>query len=75
MSQEALAFNAGMSVSRLRDIEHGAANPSIDILESIALVFGVTLPVLFLFSMTDGEILSLVYAARRRMEELQAVSV
>ena len=36
MTQEELAFNADMSISCLRRIEHGAANPTLDALCRIA---------------------------------------
>lgn len=36
ISQEQLALRAEMSVSFLRDIEHGQANPSLDSLERLA---------------------------------------
>lgn len=36
ISQEALALFSGMSVSYLRLIEHGEANPTIDALERLA---------------------------------------
>ena len=56
MSQEELAFRAKISVSRLRDIEHGKANPSIDTLESVAKALSVELLTLFLYSIDDAEI-------------------
>ena len=57
MCQEELAFRANISVSRLRDIEHGRANSSIDTLESIAKALQVELPVLFLYSYDDTDIM------------------
>ena len=75
MTQEALAFYAGVSISRLRDIEHGVANPSIDILESISLAFGIALPVLFLFSLDEKEILDMIRKARHHMSQSQAVPI
>ena len=59
MSQEELAFRAKISVSRLRDIEHGKANTSIDTLESIAKALSVELLTLFLYSFDDAEIRSI----------------
>ena len=43
LSQEELADRAGISVSRLRDIEHGYANASIDVLESVAVALDTEL--------------------------------
>lgn len=43
MTQEVLAFDSNLSVSRLRDIEHGRANPSLDTLESLAKTLGLEL--------------------------------
>ena len=40
MTQEALALNADMSVSYLRRIEHGTANPTLDALCRIADALG-----------------------------------
>ena len=75
MTQEALAFHSGVSISRLRDIEHGVANPSIDILESISLAFGIPLPILFIFSLDEKEILDMVRKARYHMSQRQAVPI
>ena len=41
LSQEQLALECGMSVSYLRRIEHGTANPTINELSRIAAVLGV----------------------------------
>lgn len=54
-SQEQLALQSDISVSYLRAIEHGRANPSLDILETIAKTLGVQLPVLLLYSMKELE--------------------
>ena len=65
MSQEELAFRARISVSWLRDIEHGKANSSIDTLESIAEALGVELPILFLYSFEDADITRLLQHPQR----------
>ncbi len=75
MTQEALTFHSGVSISRLRDIEHGVANPSIDILESISLAFGMPPPVPFVFSLDKKEILDMVRKARYHMSQSQAVPI
>lgn len=67
ITQEDLAYGVGISVSRLRDIEHGCANPSLDTLESIAVELKVSLPVLFLFSMEDEDILEMIQKMRARL--------
>lgn len=41
MSQEALAFDAGIAVNSVATIERGEANPSIAVLLSIARVLKV----------------------------------
>lgn len=74
MTQEDLAGAAGISVSRLRDIEHGCANSSIDTLESIASVLSVPLPVLFLYSLGDTEILHMMHTVRDAMKTLETVT-
>ncbi|MGM9520877.1 MAG: helix-turn-helix domain-containing protein [Oscillospiraceae bacterium] len=43
ISQEQLALNSDVSVSYLRSIEHGAANPSIKVLSSLAKTLGTSL--------------------------------
>ena len=53
LSQEELADRAGISVSRLRDIEHGYANASIDVLESVAVALDTELPTPFLLSLEE----------------------
>jgi XRE family transcriptional regulator, regulator of sulfur utilization len=42
LSQESLAFDAGIHVNHLSTIERGEANPSFLVLVSIAKVLGVT---------------------------------
>lgn len=69
ITQEQLALQSDVSVSRLREIEHGVANPSIDYLETIAKTLEVALPVLFLYSMNDIEVLELLHDARREQRE------
>ncbi len=72
ITQENLAYGAEISVSRLRDIEHGYANPSLDTLESIAVELRVPLPALFLLSMNDEDILKMM--RELRMQESSAGS-
>lgn len=69
ITQEQLALQSEVSVSRLREIEHGVANPSIDYLETIAKTLEVSLPVLFLYSMSDMEVLGLLHEARKDQQE------
>lgn len=68
ITQEQLALSADVSVSRLRDIEHGRVNFSIDYLESISSALGVELLVLLLLSRTEADILDLLRRARQILE-------
>ena len=56
ITQEQLALRSNISVSYLRQIEHGRVNPTIDMLESIARTLRVDLITLFLYSMKMEEI-------------------
>ena len=47
ITQEWLALNADLSVTHLRRIEHGTANPYVQTLEAIADVLGIKLYSLF----------------------------
>lgn len=67
MCQEELAFRANVSISRLRDIEHGKANSSIDTLESIAKALRVELPVLFLYSFDDADIIRMLQQPQKSL--------
>lgn len=46
-SQEDLAFEAGVNKNYISDLENGRRNPSLDILERIAVAFGISLADLF----------------------------
>ena len=46
-SQEDLALNANINKNYISDLENGRRNPSVDILERIAVAFGITLAELF----------------------------
>lgn len=46
-SQEDLAFAANINKNYISDLENGRRNPSLDILERIALAFGISLADLF----------------------------
>ena len=68
ISQEQLALRAEMSVSFLRDIEHGQANPSLDSLERLADILGVDVWVFMLLSKNDGSILDTLHESRRKLK-------
>ena len=68
ISQERLALRAEMSVSFLRDIEHGQANPSLDSLERLADILGVDVWVFMLLSKNDGSILDTLHELRRKLK-------
>ena len=42
LSQEAFAFEAGIHRTYISDIERGARNPTIAVVENIAMALGVT---------------------------------
>ena len=46
-SQEDLAFNANINKNYISDLENGRRNPSLEILERIAVAFNITLEELF----------------------------
>jgi transcriptional regulator with XRE-family HTH domain len=47
ISQERLAFDAGVDRSYLGGMERGEANPTVDVLDRLALTLGVPLAALF----------------------------
>ncbi|WP_183627167.1 helix-turn-helix domain-containing protein [Novosphingobium sediminicola] len=53
VSQERLAFDAGVDRSYLGGMERGEANPTVDVLDKIASTLGVPLAELFA-EMEDG---------------------
>lgn len=55
VSQERLAFDAGVDRSYLGGMERGEANPTVDVLERIATTLGVPLSELFV-EIGEGEI-------------------
>ena len=46
-SQEDLAFNANINKNYICDLENGRRNPSLEILERLAVAFNITLEELF----------------------------
>ena len=48
LTQEGLALDSGTSVSYLRQIEHGKANPTIQKLEELCGVLGLELQISFI---------------------------
>ena len=46
-SQEDLALNANINKNYISDLENGRRNPSLEILERIAVAFGISLAELF----------------------------
>ena len=46
-SQEDLALNANINKNYISDLENGRRNPSLDILERIAIAFDISLAELF----------------------------
>lgn len=69
ITQEQLALQSDVSVSRLREIEHGIGNPSLDFLEAIAKTLEVALPVLLIYAMNDIEVLDLLHNAHKEQKE------
>lgn len=65
LTQKELARLSGISVARLRDIEHGCANTTTIKLHGIARAFGMSLLELSTITMSEDELLDIVYQARR----------
>lgn len=60
LTKNELADAAGISVSFLSDLTNGKANPSLKIMEAIALTLGTPLPVLLEHTDMDKETLNLL---------------
>lgn len=69
ITQEQLALQSDVSISRLREIEHGVANMSLDFLESLAKTLNVAPPVLMVYSMSDMELLNMLHSAQKDQRE------
>ena len=67
LSQEELAFESDISLSRLKDIEHGHANPSLDTLESLAKALEITLPELMVYHLEEATISRLIEELRQEL--------
>lgn len=64
ITQKQLAHLAGISAAWLRDIEHGCANMSMDMLLRISKAFDLTLMKLACLAMSEEELMKLVREAR-----------
>lgn len=67
ISQEKLALDAGVSVGRLRDVEHNTANYTRDTLYRITdtLVVPVWLP--YILQLEDDVILDILHTTRKKL--------
>ena len=61
ISQEQLALGSEMSISYLRAIEHGRANPTLDALSRLAATLDVPLATFFVLSWEEPEILAAMH--------------
>lgn len=66
-SQEDLADLSGLSVSYLRAVEHGRANPSLDVLESIAKALEVDLSILLVLSFSEDGLRTMMHQAKEKI--------
>lgn len=64
LTQKILAQEAEVSVARLRDVEHGCANATIELLDRIAEGLGVSLLALVVFAVPEDELLRMIHEAR-----------
>lgn len=70
ISQEQLALRAEMSVSFLRDIEHGQANPSLESLERLADILGVEVWTFMLLCKSDEHISATLHELKRALKTI-----
>jgi transcriptional regulator with XRE-family HTH domain len=73
LTQEDLAFEADMSVSFLRDVEHGRTNLSLDSLNRIAPALNEPTWVLILLRTDDKTILRTLHNARQPAKQEAAM--
>lgn len=73
ITQEDLASSASISVSYLRRIEHGTANITIDILESVSTALTISPQMLIIFSMTEEEILEMLRETKANFGAMESV--
>ena len=66
LTQKELAQLAQISDARLRDVEHGCANMTINTLLCISRAFGLSLMELNFLTMQEEELMELVHTARDR---------
>lgn len=67
LSQEELAFESDVSLSLLKAIEHGHANPSLDTLESLAKALEITLPELMVYHLEATTVNRLLEELRQEL--------
>lgn len=72
ITQAELSHRSKVSVARLRDIEHGCANVTMKVLARIASALGLSLLGLGMLTVSQAEILGMVYGARS-IAEMAAV--
>lgn len=69
ITQEMLALESEISVSFLRDVEHGRVNVSLGTLEKLASTLRVAMWILLLYATDDEIILSALHEARQPVME------
>lgn len=64
LSQEQLALNSNISITELRDVEHGRANFTIDTLDSITRTLEIPIWIPFILMTCEEEVIRTVHTIR-----------
>lgn len=73
LTQEDLALESDMSISFLRQLEHGRVNVSLDSLDKLAATLGIPSWTLLVLHMDDQTILDTLHEVRQPEKEMAVV--